>query len=353
MAKRRIPVVVVAGFLGSGKTTLLNHLLATSSGARIGVVVNDFGSINIDAMLVAGQVDSMVSLGNGCLCCAVDSADLDVLLDRLAEPARRIDVIVVEASGLAEPAGVIRLILASDNRRISYGGLVEVVDGAEFDRARAAHPELDRDLRQADLVVLNKNDRLDEAERRRVLELVGRLSGGVPVVPTSHGRVDPALLFDREPRPAGGADDRQLSFDTLPEYHDGSADHAHHDGPCDHEPHLHSSYLSVAFSSDRPMDPGRFMDFLDGRPTGLYRAKGFVHFDAKGYRQKFTLHTVGSYLSFQRSRWSPDEPRETRLVLIGTGVDTGELRRALTNCLRGTEDPSEGREMFRVLRHTR
>ena len=86
MTRKAIPVVVLTGFLGSGKTTLLNHLLKESRGTRIGVVVNDFGAIEIDAMTVAGQVGSMVTLGNGCLCCAVDTSELDTFLGRLSRP---------------------------------------------------------------------------------------------------------------------------------------------------------------------------------------------------------------------------------------------------------------------------
>ncbi|MBF6247579.1 GTP-binding protein, partial [Nocardia elegans] len=82
----RIPVLIVAGFLGAGKTTMLNHLLRDDGGTRIGVVVNDFGAVNIDAMLVAGQVDAMVSLGNGCVCCAIDVSELDEMFERLTQP---------------------------------------------------------------------------------------------------------------------------------------------------------------------------------------------------------------------------------------------------------------------------
>lgn len=162
---QQIPVVVLAGFLGSGKTTLLNHLLHHGGGTRIGAIVNDFGSIEIDAMAVAGQLgDSSVSLGNGCLCCAVDASELDEYLDRLTRPSGRngIDVIVIEASGLAEPQELVRMVLASENPRIVYGGLVEVVDAVEFDTTREQHPELDRHLAIADLVVVNKADRVPE-----------------------------------------------------------------------------------------------------------------------------------------------------------------------------------------------
>lgn len=209
---QQIPVVVLAGFLGSGKTTLLNHLLHHGGGTRIGAIVNDFGSIEIDAMAVAGQLgDSTVSLGNGCLCCAVDASELDEYLDRLTRPSARngidgtngIDVIVIEASGLAEPQELVRMVLASENPRIVYGGLVEVVDAVEFDATRERHPELDRHLAIADLVVVNKADRIPETEHRRVLESVRGLAGGAAVVPATYARVDPEFLFDCRPTGSG------------------------------------------------------------------------------------------------------------------------------------------------------
>jgi G3E family GTPase len=339
VASNRIPVVIVAGFLGSGKTTLLNHLLRARHGARIGVVVNDFGRVNIDALAVAGQVDSMISLGNGCLCCAVDASDIDGLLARLTRPAARIDVIVIEASGLAEPREMIRMVLASDNPRIAYGGLVEVVDGAEFESTRARHPELARHLGLADLVVLNKTDRLDEDGRRRLLATLAGLAPGTPVVPTAHGRLDPALLFD--PRTGAApvtAGPRQLALDDLPE-DDG------HDG------HVHAAYQSVEFISDTALHPRRLMSFLDRRPAGVYRMKGFLHFGVAGHRQKYALHTVGGYLRFRRSRWGAGEPRRTTLVAIGSGIDDAALRRELERCaLDGPERPGEP-DMMPVLRY--
>jgi Ni2+-binding GTPase involved in maturation of urease and hydrogenase len=166
-SRRQIPVVVLAGFLGSGKTTLLNHLLHHSGGSRIGAVVNDFGAIEIDAMAVAGALgDSTVSLGNGCLCCAVDVGELDSYLERLARPSAGIDIVVIEASGLAEPQELVRMVLASERPEIVYGGLVEVVDAAEFDDTRARHPEVDRHLALANLVVVNKLDRAADLRRR-------------------------------------------------------------------------------------------------------------------------------------------------------------------------------------------
>ncbi|XVV05040.1 CobW family GTP-binding protein [Actinosynnema sp. CA-248983] len=316
---KRIPVIVVAGFLGSGKTTLLNHLLTSARGTRIGVVVNDFGAIGIDAMSVAGQVDSTVSLSNGCLCCAIDVSELDEMLAKLDS---QVDVIVIEASGLAEPQAMARMVLASENPRLSYGGLVLMVDAAEFP------DDLERHLRVADLVVLNKVDRVpDTAE---LLDRIDRLKPGVPITAATHGRIDPTLLFDPKPRETHG----QLSFeDLLDEDHD----------------HDHVRYDSVEFTADA-MNPTRLMHFLDHRPPGLYRIKGFVRFDVPGHRQRFTLHTVGAFLRFDRDQWG-DVPRRTQLVLIGTDLDRDAVLKTLHDCVEPDPSSVDPQSMLEVLRY--
>ncbi|MGW2261500.1 CobW family GTP-binding protein [Streptomyces sp. NPDC001780] len=329
MSRQRIPVVVLAGFLGSGKTTLLNHLLRHRAGNRIAVVVNDFGAIEIDAMTVAGQVGSTVSLGDGCLCCAVDASELDGYLELLTKPSARIDIIVIEASGLAEPQELVRMILAGDNPRTVYGGLVEVVDAAELDATRERHPEIDRHLAIADLVVLNKTDRVAEPELRRLRATLGELSPGTPAVSASYGRIDPALLFDPAVRPAGEEKVRQLSFEDLLDdagAHDGDDGHSSHDG------HLHAGYESVSFTSRAPMDPRRLMAFLDSRPDGLYRIKGFVGFGAYDAANRYALHAVGRFLRFHPEPWPRDEEPGTQLVLIGSGIDGDALLKELAAC---------------------
>ncbi|MEU9353980.1 GTP-binding protein [Streptomyces griseoloalbus] len=335
---RQIPVVVLAGFLGSGKTTLLNHLLHRSGGSRIGAVVNDFGAIEIDAMAVAGALgDSTVSLGNGCLCCAVDSSELDVYLERLARPSAGIDVIVIEASGLAEPQELVRMVLASEHPGIVYGGLVEVVDAAEFEDTRARHPQIDRHLALADLVVLNKLDRVTDAER--VLGLVRSLVDRAAVVPASYGRVDPEFLFDCRP---GEERIGQLSFDDL---------HRHDHAEGDHTAHLHAAYDSLSFVSGRPLDPRRLMRFLDSRPAGLYRIKGYVDFGPHDVRNRYAVHAVGRFLRFYPEPWTPDAERLTQLVLIGAGIDAAALRAELEACASDDAPHADEHGMWGVLRY--
>ncbi|MGW4134567.1 CobW family GTP-binding protein [Amycolatopsis japonica] len=334
MVDRRIPVILVAGFLGSGKTTLLNHLLANRQGARIGVVVNDFGSIAVDAMAVSGQVDTMMSFGNGCLCCAVDASGLDAMLAKLSEAEAGIDVIVIEASGLAEPRDLIRLMIASENPVIAYGGLVELIDAAEFESTRKRHPELDEHLGFADLVVLNKTDRADEETLAKLRGTIDEIAPGTPVIATSHGRIDPTLFFDARPRERAG----QMSFDDLRE-----EEH-------DHEHHFHTAYDSVAFTTERPLDPRRLMDFLEQRPGGLYRIKGFLDFGPNGARSRFALHTVGSFIQLDRSAWPSGLPRRSELVLIGSGIDTEAVTARLEACVADDPEVVDERGMLRVLR---
>lgn len=373
MSSPQIPVIVLAGFLGSGKTTLLNHLLRAGRGTRIGAIVNDFGAIEIDAMTVAGQLgDSTVSLGNGCLCCAVDASELDVFLDKLTRPAARLDVIVIEASGLAEPQELVRMVLASENERVVYGGLVEVVDAAEFDATRQRHPELERHLGIADLVVVNKTDRVGAEARQRLVERITRLAGGAAVVEARYGRVDPELLFDCRPP---GERVGQLSFDDLDDLYDHDHDHGDrhghnghggdgHGGGGDsrdgdsrdgdgHHDHLHAAYETVSFEAAEPLHPRRLLDFLDARPEGLYRIKGFVDFGEADPLNRYEVHAVGRFLRFHPEPWPADGTgRGTRLVLIGSGTDTGSLLGGLDAArITGPGDRPEEHSMWGVLRY--
>ncbi|WP_330182529.1 GTP-binding protein [Nocardia sp. NBC_01503] len=356
---RRIPVLIVAGFLGAGKTTLLNRLLRNRD-LRIGVVVNDFGAVNIDAMLVAGQVDAMVSLGNGCVCCAVDVTELDDLFDRLAHPKQRIDVIVVEASGLAEPRNLIRMVTGSDNPRIRYGGLIELVDAEHFTESRAQHPELATHLRMADMIVLNKADRVTpqalEGLRTEITDLVGQ----VPVYATSRGRIDPALLFDLPARdPAELRVGRQLSFDELlleasaeDEQHDCSGGHAGHTCGDHHDHrHLHDAYESVSFTSPTDLNPREVIAVLEDPPPGLFRAKGFLAFAVPEDSRKFVLHMVGRHITIEPTTWSRNEPRTSTLVLIGPGLDPDHITKRLESTIHTDPAPLDSNSLLPVWRY--
>ncbi|MEJ2885430.1 CobW family GTP-binding protein [Actinomycetospora aeridis] len=304
---RRVPVVLVAGHLGAGKSTLVNHLLRRADGVRIGVVVNDFGAIGIDAMLVAGQASSVTSLADGCLCCTTDANGLARLLAELTAPSARLDLVVVEASGLAEPRELVRLLLdaiAGEAQHAAYGGLVVVVDAVEGDAA-------DDVVRLADLVVLNQVDRVDDPAP---LLVSLRAAAPGPVLPVVRGAVDPALLVD-PPARRGPPRSGQLSFDVLLREDLG-------------EEHAHAAWDSVAVARDAPLDPARFAAFLEAGPVGVFRAKGVVRFPGAA---PFVVQTVGTAIRVRPAPRSVDVAG-ARLVFLGAGLDAAGLESAIDAC---------------------
>ncbi|GAA4400140.1 CobW family GTP-binding protein [Tsukamurella soli] len=325
-AGRDVPVVVLAGYLGAGKSTLLNHLLRVAHGARIGVVVNDFGAVNIDAMLVAGQVDGAVAMSNGCLCCAVDDDELDDALARLA--AAGMDAIVVEASGLAEPGALARRIAFSTVRRIAYGGLVYVVDAFSFADTVATHPSLRTHLAIADLVVLNKVDLAPDPDA--VAVDVAASGRGAPVVPTVDGALDPTLLFDVAERPADSGP-RQLTLDELLREEQGHAcggagegGHSHHE-----HAHLHDGYQAVDVTVESRLDARAVAALLEAPPRGVFRIKGFVEV---GDGTRFEVHTVGRHVRTARVPGSGSV-----LVFVGRGIDADGVRASVVGCAYGPD----------------
>ncbi|MFT4126848.1 MAG: GTP-binding protein [Gordonia sp. (in: high G+C Gram-positive bacteria)] len=341
-----VPVVLVAGFLGAGKTTLLNHLLATGGrdGARIGVLVNDFGSVNIDALLVAGQADGAVSLSNGCLCCSVDQVGLDAALATLLAPSAGLDAIVIEASGIAEPRSLIRLVTAAADPRMAYGGLVYVVDAALFGRARGAHPEIDGHVALADLVVVNKADLLDASALDAVCAAVTELNPSAPQVAVRGARVDPRMLFDAAVRgPDVGP--RQLTLDEL--LAETCPDGEPHGAPPDH---LHDGFTSATLQVDEPMDPRRLARFLERPPRGCYRIKGITWFDVPGHRQCYVVHGVGGFVDVRCEAWA-GRPRQTSLVAIGSGMDVDEVTAALAAAVADTATAADEHGILHITRY--
>ena len=375
MTAEPVPVVVLAGFLGAGKTTVLNHLLraggagqAADGGAmnggvadraRLGVLVNDFGAINIDALLVAGQADGAVTLSNGCMCCSVDREGLDAALVALARPEAGLDAIVIEASGIAEPKTLVRLVAGLDDPTMRYGGLVYVVDAAGFADLRVRHPDVDSHIAIADLVVVNKRDLVDAQTLSELVAAVRELNPSAPVVAVAEGRVDPALLFDRLTRAVEDVTKpRQLTLDELlipdPERQQADVEHpVHAEAPHSHHEahtHLHDVYQSVELDTADAVDPRRLAELLREPPTGCYRLKGVVRFDLPGYPERYIVHGVGGFVRITRDGWSGEEPR-TRIVAIGSGMDRGAAREALEGVLATAETVDDEYGILHITRH--
>jgi G3E family GTPase len=213
-----VPILLVAGFLGAGKTTVVNHLLAHAEGRRIAAVVNDFGAINIDAELIAGATDGVVSLANGCICCTLEG-DLLRTLATLLRRDPRPEVIVIETSGIADPADIVRNLMDPVIFREAPLETVLCVVDATMPVARLDDALLKSQLRAADVVALSKVDLLDEVARATLLDAVRAVRPAGVVVDSVNGDIPTALLFPADPdhlpreiTPRRPAEDR---FETL------------------------------------------------------------------------------------------------------------------------------------------
>lgn len=305
-----LPVTVVGGFLGSGKTTLVNHVLSGDHGLRIAVIVNDFGAVNIDAALIASAEGGVVSLANGCVCCALN-AGLVEQLEALLARAGEIDHVLIEASGVADPGRIMDTVRHARFRgRLRPDAVVVLVDAAGFDAARAVGAGLaETQLDAADLVVLNKTDLATRAE------LDAWRTGWLPkdgrIVETTGARVPFDVLF-------GGV--------TPAEGHKGHHHHHHHHG--------HDLPASAVWRSRAPVDLRALQTALAALPASVYRAKGVV---AAADGRTVAAHLVGTRLAFEPLRAAPPGfEDESVLVLIGLGdpPDWNAIRARLDACAR-------------------
>ena len=317
-----IPVIALTGYLGAGKTTLLNHVLR-SPGARIGVVINDFGELNVDAGLVTGQVDEPASIAGGCICCLPDEGGLDIALARLADPRLRLDAIIVEASGLADPVAISRIIRFSGVDGVRHGGVVDVLDAAtHFDTVdRDATPPARYGA--ATLVVVNKLDQVADGERaaalRRFTSRVRERNPHAQVVGAIAGRIDPALLYDvcAATEQTGQLTLRELFIDTEPD-----TPHAH-----DHD-HVHADSVTVV--GDGCVDAAAVIDLLEEPPPGVYRLKGTVSVRYRATARRYVVNVVGPSIHIAAA---PPGAAANGLVAIGMGLDIVDVRDRLRSAL--------------------
>ncbi len=328
MRDQPLPLLLLTGFLGSGKTSTLQHWLAhtTVPLKRVGVIINDFGEVNVDAALLQRRQLELRSITGGCVCCQ-SFDDLVEQVARLAENPE-IDLVWIETSGLADPEEVLdHLSDAALQEQTVLRSLILVLDGTDFPcswRGRAVQEE---QVRYADIILLNKTDLLDENASRRVEIALRQLNPGAEIVPTRKGVIEPDRLSAASAQPAQArqrmpAPSGHVHTEDCQHENESPGDHGHHHHP-DALPHSASTFF---LPLGEPVDRGAFQRFLGTLPTSVFRAKGFVRF-ADSPAQVHTFQQVRDQAELLVLPLDDAPAVATGLIFIGPSLDESAIRK--------------------------
>ncbi|BEP38560.1 GTP-binding protein (plasmid) [Variovorax sp. V59] len=321
MALHNIPVTIVTGFLGAGKTTLVNNLLAQCGDAYIGIIVNEFGEVGIDSQLIVADEQPLIEITNGCVCCTVRK-DLTAAVDELLQRAGRpVDRLIIETSGLADPAPVLQSFLADAAllERVELESVVTVADACHV----LLHIDDDivrEQIAFADVIVLNKIEMASPQELARLERELRRLNPAAHLIRTEHAQVSAAELLGT----------KRFSLPHVLSIEPDLLDGEEHD-------HEHDTSIgSCCIETDGALDPERFnrwmSQLVQREGAQLMRTKGVLRLH--GEARQFHFHSVHMLLDARPGRrWRPDEPRRNRLVFIGRDLAVDALREGFLNCL--------------------
>jgi cobalamin biosynthesis protein CobW len=341
MTASRVPCTVVTGFLGAGKTTLIRHILESTKGRRLALIVNEFGDVGVDGEILRScgvescPEENIVELANGCICCTV-ADDFVPALDQILSRTPKVDHILIETSGLALPKPLVQAFQwPTVKSRVTVDGVVAVVDGPALAEGKVASDmealatqrsedrSLDHDdpveevfedqVACADLVILSKNDLLDEAGAARANAVLGEhVAPAVKIVPTAHGKVDPSVLL-------GLGIAVEDDIENRWSHHDGLDDHEHDD--------FDTFVVDIPPVASPEELARRVSDAAEAE--NVLRVKGFV--EVAGKPMRLLVQAVGPRVNHYYDRaWTPSDDRRSRLVVIGLkGLDRPAIEKIL------------------------
>ena len=352
----QIPVTVLTGYLGSGKTTLLNRILSDDHGKKFAVIVNEFGEIGIDNDLIVESDEEIYEMNNGCVCCTV-RGDLVRVVQNLLKRRGRFDGILVETTGLADPAPVAQTFFMDEDVRAKakLDAVIALVDAKHFPLRLTDAPEAEDQVAFADVVIINKTDLVDADELEKVRATVRKINPHAVIHTAERSATALDQVLDR------GAFDLDRILENDPHFlnaenHDhpdhecgpGCDHHHHHDhhhdhecGPdCDHDHHkldaaTHDTSVTSISLKAGAMDHNKFFPWINNitQTDGpdILRLKGIVAFE--GDDDRFVLQGVQMLVEGDHQRpWRDDETRETRLVFIGRNLDREKIERTFNAC---------------------
>ncbi len=341
-ASQKIPVTVLTGYLGAGKTTLLNRILTENHGKKYAVIVNEFGEIGIDNDLIIGADEEVFEMNNGCVCCTV-RGDLVRILEGLMKRKGKFDAIIVETTGLADPAPVAQTFFVDEDVQANarLDAVVTVADAKWLsDRLKDA-PEAKNQIAFADVIVLNKTDLVTAPELAEVEARIRAINPYAKLHRTTRAQVKLEDVLDR------GAFDLDRILEIEPAFlkaddhdhnhHDHGHDHHHHHGHDHGLKHYHDEDMqSLSLRTDKALDPSTFMPWLQdlmAKEGGkILRSKGIISFT--GDDERYVFQGVHMMLEGDHQRpWKDDEKRESRLVFIGRELPEQMIRDGFERCI--------------------
>ena len=316
-----IPVTVLTGYLGAGKTTLLNRILSENHGRKYAVVINEFGELGVDNDLVVDADEEVFEMNNGCICCTV-RGDLIRIVGGLVKRRGKFDGIIIETTGLANPAPVAQTFFVDEGvrARTRLDAIVTVVDAKNLPARLDDSAEAAAQIAFADVIVLNKTDLVSEAELAEVEAKIRAINRFATIHRTQRSAVDIDAVMGR-----GAFDLERILADVQPDFLTDS-DHEHND-----------DIASMSFEVAKPLDAERFNawigQLLQEKGQDLLRTKGILHYAGEDKRFAFqAVHMIadGGFVG----AWPPGE-RRSRIVFIGRNLNRPQLRRGFEACQAG------------------
>jgi len=335
-ADGRIPCSVLTGFLGSGKTTLLNHILEANHGRRIAVIENEFGEVGIDDKLVKGGNvadgdETIIEMNNGCICCTIRGDLIDglrKLIDNSKQKGKELDGVLIETTGLADPAPVAQTFFADEfvNEHIRLDGILTMVDAKHIiqhlddEKPEGVENEAVEQIAFADRILLNKCDLVDsDAELEEIEKRIRAINEKVPIKRTTNSEVEMDYVMGIQ----------GFSLDNVVEMDDAFLDDGHD--------HMHDERVS-SVGIDVPGEVIQqklnswISDLLKEKGTDLFRSKGVLA--VKGMRQKFVFQAIHMlFANSMEGRWKPDEEKRCKMIFIGKNLNREELESGFMSCM--------------------